>query len=80
MKKDYYKDRTVCSLQLELKYKYKLLATKCKEWYNNEEIDNLICEMKQISQSIHYKATRMEKRLQKYRKSIEGLGFKRERK
>lgn len=73
MKKDLYPDRTVCSLQLELKNKYKKLSKIC----DNNEALALVNEMAGISKSIHYKATRMEKRLLKYRQSIEKLGFKR---
>lgn len=77
MKKDFYPDRTVCSLQLELKYNYKKLnkMLNSEEGCLTEDLNSLITEMSQISKSIHYKATRMEKRLLKYRKAIENLGF-----
>lgn len=78
MKKDFYPDRTVCSLQLDLKKDYKILKEILKKHnFLNCEINDLIYEMYIKSKSIHYKAQRMEKRLMKYRKAVESLGFKR---
>ena len=86
MKKDFYPDRTICSLQMELKKKYKDLIKEFKSPVDINYISFTIErdrymseleEMYKISKSIHYKATRMEKRLLKYRQAIEKLGFKR---
>lgn len=88
MKKDFYPDRTVCSLQLEVKRKHKdikKLLDYMPESFDDfvtgrEEILEHLGELYKLSKSIHYKATRMEKRLMKYRKAIEGLGFNRKEK
>lgn len=81
MKKDFYPDKTVCNCHIQLKSNYKKLQ-KCLLGYTviaNTDIKLLVSEMYRLSKSIHYKAQRMEKRLQKYRTSIEALGFKREK-
>ena len=86
MKKDFYPDRTVCSLHLDLKKLYKNLFKKFKAkadvnytsfMLEREKYIESLEEMYKLSKSIHYKATKMEKRLLKYRQNIERLGFKR---
>lgn len=81
MKKDFYPDRTICSLQIELKKDYKDIINYITEFMPETILAKTLLDklktMQVMSKSIHYKATRMEKRLHKYRGSIESLGFKR---
>lgn len=72
MKKDFYPSETICQLHSDLKKLYKSIMLK----NSSAELE----EMYRLSKSIHYKATRMEKRLMRYRKAIEYLGFERAKK
>lgn len=86
MKKDFYPDKTVCSCHLELKKLYKELNKKFTQkgdinftefMVEREKYVDILERMYRLSKSIHYKTTKMEKRLLKYRQAIEKLGFKR---
>lgn len=75
MRKDFYPDETICAVHLSLRDNYRRLNKTVLD----EKQKALLKEMWEMSKSIHYKATRMEKRLCKYRITIEGLGYDRRR-
>lgn len=71
------KESTVCFLSADLQFLIRELKKKLKNKYKTTEFNEDLSLIASKVKTVQHKAQHMEKRLKKYRDSIESLGFRR---